>query len=119
MHPPPRFFISVASKRLRVLANSLESTLANGGIRIDSKELKIALELCKLGGCWRFKLKGDSASKAQPVSLKRKSGSRGCRFLEFFLSKRISSDEGLFKRQIGCKTRIHPGCGSARPIWTS
>jgi hypothetical protein len=35
----------------------------DGGIRVDSKELKIALELRKLAGCWRFKSNRDSPQK--------------------------------------------------------
>jgi len=38
-HPPPPFFVSVASKGVRVHVSGLESTLAGVSTSVDSKEV--------------------------------------------------------------------------------
>src|SRR5258708_13696111 len=45
--PHPWFFVSVASKGLRVSVSGLESTLTDISISVDSKGGYIALKLCK------------------------------------------------------------------------
>src|SRR5260370_37619861 len=47
-NPSPLFFISVASKGLRIYVNGLESTLAGISISVDSKRIYIAPKLCKM-----------------------------------------------------------------------
>src|SRR5712664_876318 len=43
--PPPMFFVSVASKALRVYVSGLESTLARISISVDSKWVSLAMNL--------------------------------------------------------------------------
>jgi hypothetical protein len=46
--PPPGFFVSVASKGLRVHVSGLESTLAGIPISVDSKGLRMQTVQCRL-----------------------------------------------------------------------
>jgi|GEM_PF-5214118 len=54
LHPPPLFFVSVASKEFNVCVSHLESIVRRGRVHIDSKGLSLAPKSCTqldLRGC--------------------------------------------------------------------
>jgi hypothetical protein len=49
------FFVSVASKRLRLAISSLESTLTGIFISVDSKEVRLHKNCATIGAFWGAK----------------------------------------------------------------